>query len=196
MAQIEPRIHSTGSRFKEAVGESSDRGFRWGILGAVVGTLAVPALAVTGVAAAIAVLPFTGVTTLAGGFSALGLSGALLIGIPSAIVAAPFTAGSTALGAAIGSMFGVTEGAKSANRRTGKEQDAARYMQAYQATKMQLQQNAMANMAAVASQPIMPAPAMEAPTNPYMQAASNQIDASTIAHQQTIDGPALAQGKG
>ena len=161
--QVEPRIHTGGSRFNAAVGEGSGRGFRYGLLGAAVGLLAVPAAAV-------------GLAALAGVSGAFALTA---IGVGSALVLSPITVGATAIGTALGGLIGINNGAKDANRRTGQEHEAARYVASYNQTRAQVQNAMMSQM--MEAEPQMAA----ANDNPYHQAAS-QIDASTIAHEQTV----------
>ena len=185
MANVEPRTHNSMSRFGAAASDGAGRGFRWGIAGAALGALVVPAIGIS-IAA--------GVTSLfvAGGFmsglATLGTWGAITVGAVTGIAAAPFTVGATGIGAAIGGALGLDTGARNANLRTSSEHEAARYVNSYNQTKSQLQQMAVAQYAEPAT------PIFAANDNPFHQAA-NQIDAGTAAHQQTVAAQNIEQAR-
>jgi hypothetical protein len=170
---IEPKFHSSGSRFTASLGEGASRGFRYGVLGAAIGLLAVPAAA-AGLAFA------AGVTSVA----ALAT-----IGVVSALVLSPVTIVATGAGSILGGLLGINNGAKDASARVGKEHEAARYTTAYAQTKPQIQNAMMAQM-------LQPEPAMAAANdNPFHQ-ASPKIDAATAAHQNRVVEPRIEQVRG
>lgn len=187
---IEPKHHTSGSKFVATVGEGANQGFRWGVLGVLAGFALIPAAA-------------------AGAAFALGATGGVIaaVAIGASVVSALAGIPAMAIGGAIGGVLGFSKGARQANQRTSQEQQVARYQEAYAQTQMQIQNAMLAQVAEAQAAPYQAAqsqvraemdampPQIAANDNQFNQ-ASSKIDGSTIQHEKTIAANSVEHARG